>query len=64
MNLQTRTSKLLSLLAVGMLSVTLATPATAKNTISLGKGVKCYYVTTQTGPASYTHVQVCRKVGV
>jgi hypothetical protein len=64
MNLQTRTGKLLSILAVAMLSVTLVTPAIAKNTVSKGKGVKCYYVTTQTGPASYTHVQVCRKVGV
>jgi hypothetical protein len=37
--------------------------AHAGNTVSLGKGVKCYWVLVSSNPAtgSYVHKQVCRK---
>jgi hypothetical protein len=64
MNHTNITRKLINLALGSLLAFAALSPAVAGNTRSLGHGVKCYYVTTQTGPYSYTHVQVCRKVGV
>jgi hypothetical protein len=38
--------------------------AWAKNSTSLGKGVKCTFVSTPQPNGSVVHVQVCRKSGV
>lgn len=54
----------LPLLMVATLALAPVTSSWAKNSTSLGKGVKCTYVSTPQANGTVVHVQVCRKSGV
>jgi hypothetical protein len=51
----------LSLFAASALSVSIATPASAREGNSIGGGVKCYYVLVSSTGTSQTYKTVCRK---
>ncbi|MBL8399052.1 MAG: hypothetical protein JNL84_13075 [Candidatus Accumulibacter sp.] len=48
-------------LTVGLLSLVTVAPATAKNSVSLGGGVKCTWVLVSSVNGTNTYKQVCRK---
>jgi hypothetical protein len=52
---------LLSAFGVTLLSLATATPALAKNSVSLGGGVKCTWVLVSSINGTNTYKQVCRK---
>ena len=52
---------LITLFATGVLSTALVGPAVAKNSTSLGNGVKCTWVLVSSVGSTNTYKQVCRK---
>lgn len=54
----------LPMVLLATLALAPVTSTWAKNSMSLGKGVKCTYVSTPQPNGVVVHVQVCRKSGV
>ncbi|HMV06614.1 MAG TPA: hypothetical protein PKA30_13835 [Accumulibacter sp.] len=52
---------LLTSLVAGLLSLSAVAPAAAKNSVSLGGGVKCTWVLVSSVNGTNTYKQVCRK---
>jgi len=52
---------LLTSLVAGLVSLSAVAPAAAKNSVSLGGGVKCTWVLVSSVNGTNTYKQVCRK---